>query len=110
MALKKINHGEVIFKEIPNLPKGGDVIKSGQDFIVVGESESEGNDHRVTLSEGTIVIEKDNKIYVQNTQKEKIYCPKKNRHSPIELPPNTWEISIAQEYDYIKMEKRNVKD
>jgi len=107
--LRKINHGEVIFKETI-LPKNANSIKNDKDFFVVGESGTIGNDHRITCKADTFLFEKDGVLYIKNDSPVDIYCPDESRHDTEVLPTSTWEIDIAQEFDYLTMEQRNVAD
>lgn len=107
--LRKINHGEVILKEVDSIPEGAKELKANG-FFVVGESETVGNDHRVSVSEDTGLFEIDGVLYIKNTSPEKVFCPKEDRHGTVELPSSMWRVDIAQEYDYLLHEKRNVAD
>jgi hypothetical protein len=107
--LRKANHGEVVLKEVSEIPEGAREVKC-KDFVVVGESETLGNDHRVTVLEDTAVYEKNGILYIKNESPTEVYCPHTSRHTPVELPATIWRVDTAQEYDYLKMEKRNVTD
>jgi len=60
--------------------------------------------------EDTLVYEDKGTLYIKNKSKSKVFCPSEKRHSTVELPDSIWKVNIAQEYDYLKMEKRNVMD
>jgi len=109
--LRKINHGEVVVKEVESIPDTATTINIKENYIVVGESKTIGNDHRVSVSSGTTMYADNGKLYMKNISKEKIYCPIPQRHSEAELPAGSiWEFGIAQEYDYINEVKKNVCD
>lgn len=108
--LRKINHGEVMLKEITEVPENAKKINCNDNFIIVGESETLGNDHRVAVLEDTMLFEKDGVLYIKNDSESTIFCPNKQRHDTAVLPSSTWEIGIAQEYDYLTQEQRNVAD
>lgn len=115
MTCKKLmhySHGEVNFFQVNELPKGLIPISIESDFVIVGESETHGNDHRVAVldKEKVKLYEKDGILYMQNTIPVDVYCPNIDRHSTIELPPSIWEIDKSKEYDYLTQELRNVKD
>lgn len=107
--MRKLIHGEVIIKEINSVPKNAKLLNV-KEYIVVGESETLGNDHRIAVLEDTLCYEKDGVLYIKNETESKVYCPSEKRHATETLPASVWEIGIAQEYDYLKQEKRNVSD
>ena len=105
-------HGEVNFFQSKKLPRGIKPITVKDNFMIVGESETHGNDHRVAVldKEKIKFYEKDGILYMQNLVETKIYCPNEGRHDSIVLPPSIWEIDKSQEYDYLSQELRNVAD
>ena len=107
--MRKVNHGEVVLKEVSEIPTGAKQVNSNS-FVVVGESETLGNDHRVAVLEDTLVYEHEGALYIKNATPTNVYCPESVRHDTVELPASIWRVDIAQEYDYLKMEKRNVAD
>lgn len=107
--LRKLNHGEIIFKETI-LPKDKTALKTTDNFFIVGESETVGNDHRVVIKEDTLLFEKSGVLYIKNDSPIDVYCPNISRHDTVALPSGSWEITVAQEYDYLTMEERNVVD
>ena len=107
--LRKVNHGEVVVKEITELPIGLNKVVA-KDFIVVGESETLGNDHRVAVLNDTDFYEKDGKLFMSVKTETTIFCPNDTKHSTKPIPEGLWEIDIAQEYDYIEQETRQVRD
>ena len=107
--MRKVNHGEVVLKEVNKVPSDAKKIDC-KGFVVVGESETLGNDHRVSVLEDTAVYEKNGVLYIRNESPSQVYCPHESRHSTVELPATTWRVDIAQEYDYLLNEKRNVAD
>ena len=106
---RKINHGEVVLKEVNGIPKGAKKLLL-KNFVVVGESETKGNDHRVAVMDDTEVYEENGTLYIKNETASKVFCPNPSRHSEETLPASTWKVNIAQEFDYVMMEKRNVAD
>jgi len=107
--MRKIVHGEVVLKEVAEIPSSAKRMNV-KEFIVVGESETLGNDHRVAVMEDTLVYEDNGVLYIKNESPTNVYCPSEVRHSPIEMPATQWRVDIAQEYDYLLQEKRNVAD
>ena len=108
--LRKLNHGEVILKEVKEIPKDSKKLKVTQDYFVIGESETIGNDHRVKVLEDTMLFEKDGVLYIKNESPSQVFCPNDGRHDNETLPPSSWKIDISQEYDYLLQEQRNVAD
>jgi hypothetical protein len=109
---KHVSHGEVNFFETSVIPEGAKKINIKEDFYVVGESETHGNDHRVSVcdKENVEIYEKDGKLYLKNNVQTDVYCPNEGRHDRVVLEPSIWEIDSSKEYDYISQEQRNVAD
>ena len=107
--LRKINHGEVVFYEVESFPSNIKKINVKQDHFVVGESETHGNDHRVSTID-TSVFTKDDVLFLESIGNTKIYCPNKTRHDTIELPDGKWRVGHAQEYDYFEENYKRVID
>lgn len=107
--MRKINHGEVVLKEVSEIPASA-VEKKFSGHVVVGESETVGNDHRVTVLPDTQVLIDEATIYINNASDTDIHCPHSARHDTVVLPSGKWRVDIAQEFDYLAMEKRNVAD
>lgn len=108
---RKFIHGEVLGFEISELPSDCKKIDVKEDFYVVGESETHGNDHRVAVKEKEVeFFEKDGTLYMRNLTGSKIYCPNKNRHDSAIIPPSIWEIRKSQEWDYVEQQARDVVD
>lgn len=109
---KHYSHGEVNFFETKSIPKEAKKLKLNQNYFIVGESETHGNDHRVAIADSTKVeiFEKDGILYMKNAVPVDVYCPTPNRHDTITLQPSIWEIDKAKEYDYTTQEQRNVRD
>lgn len=45
-----------------------------------------------------------------NLKETEIYCPNDGRHDTAVVPPSTWEIRKSQEFDYLEMQARQVRD
>lgn len=104
-------HGEcIIFQS--KLPAGAvkENLKPGP--VIVAESEVTGNHHVIDAPAGFVDFYKtaDNRRFMVNTKPTQVRCVIADRHSAIDLQPGTWEIGIAQEFDYFAMAKRNVAD
>ena len=103
-------HGECIIKEIKVLPK--DLTKRDDvDSIMIAESETVGNEHRIKVKEGVEFFEDENGIlYMKNIVPTDVYCLHTERHDTIEIPQGIWEIDKAVEYDYLNQIERTVTD
>ena len=94
-------HGECIIKEVENLPEK---LKERNDkgSIMIAESETVGNEHRIKVKEGVEFFEDEKGIlYMRNTVPTEVYCLHEQRHDTIEIPEGIWEIDKAVEYDYL---------
>lgn len=93
-------HGECIIKEIEFLPKNL-TKRNDKDSIMIAESETVGNEHRIKVKDGIEFYEDENGIlYMKNTLPTEVYCIHTERHDTIEIPQGIWEIDKAVEYDY----------
>lgn len=110
--LMQFTHGEVCFFETKNLPTDLKPVEVKDNFLIVGESETHGNDHRVAVKDKEKIKfwEKDGVLYMENLCETEIYCPNEGRHDTVVLPPSIWEIDKSKEYDYLTQELRNVAD
>ncbi len=103
-------HGECIIKEIEKLPENLEK-REDKNSIMIAESETVGNEHRIRVKEGVEFFE-DSKgvLYMKNTIPTEVYCLHEQRHDTIEIPEGIWEIDKAVEYDYSRQEVIEVKD
>lgn len=103
-------HGECIIKEIESLPEN---LKQRFDekSIMIAESETIGNEHRIKVKECVEFFEDEKGIlYMRNTRPTEVYCLHSERHDNIEIPEGIWEIDKAVEYDYSIQEVHIVRD
>ena len=103
-------HGECIIKEVENLPEN---LKERNDegSIMIAESETVGNEHRIKVKEGVEFFEtEDGTLYMRNTVPTDVYCLHEQRHDTIEIPEGIWEIDKAKEYDYLSQRVTKVFD
>lgn len=110
MKLRIYLHGECIIKEIKTLPQN---IKKcdAKDSIMIAESETIGNEHRIKLKDGVEFFEDKNGIlYMKNIVQTDVYCLHENRHDTITLPESIWKIDKAVEYDYLSEKMIFVRD
>ena len=111
MTIKKLYlHGECIIKEIEKLPQN---LKQRKDkkSIMIAESETIGNEHRIKIKKGVEFYEDENgTLYMKNSLPTEVYCLHKQRHDTIEIPEGIWEIDKAVEYDYYSHQIIEVRD
>jgi hypothetical protein len=99
-------HGELNITKCKEVPSGARVHKDYK----LADSETTGNHHMLEKKEGVALYEKDGVLYVKNDVPCDVYCVVKERHDNITLEPGIWEVDRAKEFDYLRMEKRNVAD
>ena len=103
-------HGECIIKEVESLPESLKQ-RDDKDSIMIAESETVGNEHRIKVKEGVEFFEDENgTLYMRNTAPTEVYCLHAERHDTIEIPEGIWEIDKAVEYDYLSQQILDVKD
>ena len=103
-------HGECMIAEIDALPEGLKH-RDDKDSIMIAESETVGNEHRIKVKEGVEFFEDAHGIlYMKNSVPTQVFCLVKERHDTITLPEGTWQIDKAQEYDYLADEIIKVVD
>lgn len=103
-------HGECVIAEITKLPENLKA-RNEKDSIMIAESETVGNEHRIKIKEGVEFFEDDNGVlYMKNTVSTDVYCLHAERHDTITLPEGLWQIDKAQEYDYLTSKIIEVRD
>ena len=103
-------HGECIIKEVESLPENIQQ-REDKDSIMIAESETVGNEHRIKVKEGVEFFEDTNgTLYMRNTAPTEVYCLHTARHDTIEIPEGIWEIDKAVEYDYLSQQVIEVRD
>lgn len=105
-----IFHGEVAFFEVDGIPGEAKMVISKADHIVVGESETHGNDHRVSVDDYTQFFTADDVLFIKSIGQTKVYCPNETRHDTVVLPDGVWKVGHAEEYDYFTESRRRVAD
>ena len=103
-------HGECVIAEITKLPENLKA-RNEKDSIMIAESETIGNEHRIKIKEGVEFFEDANGVlYMKNTVPTEVYCLHAERHDTIVLPEGLWQIDKAQEYDYMSAKIIQVRD
>jgi hypothetical protein len=107
-----IKHGEVLLKSVDALPAQATAKQTTDSFVVVGESETHGNDHRIAVLDKTAhrFYEKDGVLYFVATAPSEIFCPNSEKHEAITIEPGTWVVDKAREMDWLSQEVRQVAD
>lgn len=104
-------HGEVVPVQIERLPEGLKKVQPKNGYVVVGESEVTGNDHRVCVKEREVEFyEKNGVLYMKNLQPVEIGCVIEERHDTCEIPTGIWEFKKALEYDPLEDVLREARD
>ena len=107
------SHGECNFFKLTKLPENIKKIEVKENYLVVGESETHGNDHRIAvLDKENIEFFRDSfeKLYLKANIETKVYCPKEERHSSITIQPGIYEINKSMEVDPLTQRLRQVAD
>ena len=110
---RAVFHGEVALFEVKEIPKGLKRIEVKDDFFVIGESETHGNDHRVAVKDKLQVRfyeDEHGTLYMENLCKTDVYCPNKTRHATTTIPETRWRIGHAQQVDHLTEQKERVRD
>lgn len=103
-------HGECVIKKVKStILTDANRLECSGDYIIA-PSEVSGNHHMLEVKEGVKLYEKNGVVYVKNEVPTDVYCVVKERHDNITLEPGIYEVTPAQEYDYLTQEKRNVAD
>lgn len=104
-------HGEVVPIQIERIPSHAKQIKLTSNYVVVGESEISGNDHRVCVKNKQVEFyERDGILYMKNLQPVEIGCVIEERHDTCIIPKGIWEFKKALEYDPINEILEEAKD
>jgi len=106
---KIIFHGEVAFFQVDNIPKTAKKISVDKDYFIVGESETHGNDHRVSTIDTEIFTDED-VMFLKSIGKTQVYCPNQTRHDTLTLPACDWMVGHASEWDYFTERQNRVRD
>ncbi len=110
-----ILHGEAMIFPA-NIPTDAVEIKpTNEQYHIIADSETTGNHHVIDLSpakRNAVKIFKNSAgtMFMENKTETSVSCVLANRHSPIAIPPGTYEFGIAQEYDHFAQNLRNVRD
>ncbi len=104
-------HGEVIAVSITKLPENLKTISPANGYVIVAESETTGNHHRVAVADKKVdFYEKDGTLYMKNLESVEIGCVVEERHDTEILPAGIWEFRKALEFDPVEEVLRQAAD
>jgi len=104
-----ILHGECCIIST-KIPADATPVNVKDKVLILADSETTGNHHVLDMVPGIEVLEKDKKRFIRNSTPAQVHCIHADCHDALALPPGAWELSIAPEFDYFEMAKRNVRD
>lgn len=106
-----VRHGEIILKQIDNIPQEAKLIKTGKEYIV-GHSET-GHHHVLELATNSLrVYELDNELYLDVGEKGNLVHKKSGSetHTPHTITPGKFKVIVKQNFDYFKKAITRVRD
>jgi hypothetical protein len=106
---RAILHGECGIIQ-SSIPAGAKPITVEDNCLIIADSETTGNHHVLDVAPGIEVLQKETKRFIRNSVPASVRCVHADRHDTLTIPPGEWELTIAQEFDYFKMSKSNVRD
>ena len=96
------------------IPADATAIQPKDNVLILADSETTGNHHVLDVIPGVEVLEygseNQKKRFIRNSVPAQVRCVHADRHDTLEIPAGEWELTIAQEFDYFAMSKRNVRD
>jgi hypothetical protein len=107
--INPILHGEAMIFE-SDIPENAKKLEITDKHLVIADSETTGNHHVVSNSEGCTFYELDGIRYMRNESPTTVKCVHENRHDTLEIPTGTWRFDSQQEYDYFTESLRAVRD
>ena len=102
-----VRHGDVVLKSVDNstLPKGKETVAK---MVVLAEGEQTGHAHRLSCDTGNIkLLETEMARYIVLSDTCQL---NHEEHGCLSIEPNTYEIVIEREHDYIEKQNRKVVD
>lgn len=104
--MKWATHGDVVLKEIKELPEGVKEVPRINGRVIIAEGEVTGHAHAI-VDDNCTLYEKEGKLYLVNTKEVTITH---EEHRAKVIPAKIWEIDQSLEYDYDLEEARRVAD
>lgn len=106
-----VRHGEIILKQIEEIPKKAKLVKTAKSHIV-GHSET-GHHHVLELSTKALrVYTLDNELYLDVQDKGTLVHKKTGPdiHAPHTIVPGKYKVIVKQAFDYFKGVLAKVRD
>ena len=106
MNKNQIQHGDVLLKRIPKLPRGCLEVPRKADLLIVAEGEATGH-HHVIVDTGARLLELKGELYLEVTEPVVITH---DEHKPLDIPTGIYQIGRVKEHDYFQDMERQVRD
>jgi len=104
--VNQIQHGDVLIKEVGELPRGAKKLPRKNGVLLIAEGEATGHNHVITAEPATL-YELNGGLYMEVTAPVTITH---EEHLPLEIPEGVYEIGRVKEYDYFQEMERRVID
>lgn len=110
LELQIVRHGEVILKQVSELPKDI-VLELETKKHIVAHSET-GHHHVLESKTPFQVFKKDDEVYISMTEMAELWHQKtgKDVHAPHKLSPAIFKVVIKKQFDYFAKKMANVRD
>lgn len=103
-ANKTAQQGDVILKRIDSLPEGTKKVSTTN--LVLAEGEVTGHFHGIS-QKGAEMFQLESRMFIKLVEPATITH---QEHKPVNLEPGIWEVGRVQEFDYLSMMARTVRD
>lgn len=108
--INQIQHGDVLFNRIPQLPGGLVFVPRHGRKIIVAEGEATGHNHVIESDKATLwALEKDGETQLYLEVAEPVTITHEE-HKPLPIPEGIYEIGRVKEYDYFSEMEKHVVD
>jgi hypothetical protein len=104
--MKQIQHGDVLIKEIGELPTGVKPVGRRNGALVIAEGEATGHHHVIT-AEKAFLYELKGDLFLECTESVTITH---EEHKALPIPAGIYQIGRVREYDYFSEMERRVVD
>lgn len=101
-----LQHGDVLIKEVVELPKGVRKVARENGRIIVARGEATGHNHAIA-EKGAILYELKGDLYLEVAEPVTITH---EEHKPLEIPEGIYQIGRVKEYDYFQEMEHQVRD
>lgn len=102
-------HGDLLLKEVSEIPQGAKRIKVkiGQKFVI--EKGEGGHTHTLEIVEGMEIYEHEGTIFIKQSNKPSKLDHEEHKNQVV-VPDKIIKKDIEQEFDYESMEARKTQD